>query len=965
MAFLSVWGVSRFSAPSARALIFAFVLLLAGTAHGRPLLHDYDLRAGELAAVVNALAEQSGVQILYDAKLVAGRKSAALFGRFTVAEALQRLLRGTGLEIASINANTYMVRAADKNPRTASTDSRSKIAPSRVEAHARLPSVYVTGANDLLPSALQTAMPVTRISREEIDASGYSTLFDLLRGQPGIQVSNQPEAMSPDSTSAYRTGASGAAAVELRRLGAKSTLFLIDGRRMAGYGLAPNSTGTVVDLSGIPLSMVERVEVMRDGAAVVYGADAIGGVINIVLRRDVSGRGLEIRSGVSSRGDAASQQMAAHWGQRFDNEARMLFGMNIAHSDPLQGSDRDWYSLDQRRQGLLDLRNVYSDPGNEMIYDESISSFVFRALHGCKPENINSEGACVQDSPKYTTLRTGKTEKSVFGRYDARIGDGMDAHLQVRFSDVLQRQQAIPSGVLFLFRVDERPQLWGVTHSFAEVGPVKEATHSRLASLATGLSGSIGDWRWDLRAGAEINRVDDRISGLIRSRGPDITLRQPMTGHQLGVDVTGAVSSSVQRSGRIFVQSLSLETSGFLFDLPGGTTSLTAGLEQRRDGIRQQPDALLRSGELLNQPAEMPVSAQKTAASGFVKFDLPVLRDLQADVAVRVERHEDFGTHASPYLGLRWNLDEALMLRASLSTGFRPPSLLELHQPERVNPDVFVEFHDSLGPCHVAVRKVEDWSLCMVQERFGNKRDLQAETSSTTAYGLVWSPTSRWTLMADVYRSVRKNEIGVIPEVYRVDPMLVFAGMLGRNAEGEIVDLNVGIANIGRSITHGVDVEVRNDTDLGNFGRLKATLGASYLLSLQKQLTPIDGFLESAGFADTPRFTAVANLRWNVRNWTAGANIRRTGGYGYAAYEGSAVVCPQYKQAIGKCSTPAFTLVNVNLAYHGAENWAASAGINNVFDHTPSYYDELSGGFNALYDDVVGRFFTFRFAYRF
>jgi outer membrane receptor protein involved in Fe transport len=109
----------------------------------------------------------------------------------------------------------------------------------------------------------------------------------------------------------------------------------------------------------------------------------------------------------------------------------------------------------------------------------------------------------------------------------------------------------------------------------------------------------------------------------------------------------------------------------------------------------------------------------------------------------------------------------------------------------------------------------------------------------------------------------------------------------------------------------------------------------------------------------------VTSLRWSVGAWIAGANLRYTGNYAYEAYEGAADACPAYKATLGRCRTPSFTLVNLSLSYQGLPHWSFTGYVNNAFDHEPRYYDEASGGYNAAFDDPVGRYLAVRAAYSF
>ena len=128
----------------------------------------------------------------------------------------------------------------------------------------------------------ETSAPVQIISREDIQNSGKTTIQEVLRSVTADSTGSIP-------TSFTNGFASGSAAVSLRGLGVNSTLVLLNGRRMTTYGLADDGTRNFVDLNTLPLEAVDRIEVLKEGASAIYGADAVGGVVNVILRKSYTG----------------------------------------------------------------------------------------------------------------------------------------------------------------------------------------------------------------------------------------------------------------------------------------------------------------------------------------------------------------------------------------------------------------------------------------------------------------------------------------------------------------------------------------------------------------------------------------------------------------------------------------------------------------------------------------------------
>ena len=167
-------------------------------------------------------------------------------------------------------------------------------------------SIQVTGTN-IRRVDTETASPVQVITREEIDRSGLSTISEIIRVLPV----NNNGTISEGFTNGFAAGASG---VSMRGLGVGATLVLLNGRRLAPYGLADDGQRTFVDLNQIPFDAVERIEVLKDGASAIYGSDAIAGVINVILKTEYVGFNANASAGTSYKGDGNQYRAGLTYG---------------------------------------------------------------------------------------------------------------------------------------------------------------------------------------------------------------------------------------------------------------------------------------------------------------------------------------------------------------------------------------------------------------------------------------------------------------------------------------------------------------------------------------------------------------------------------------------------------------------------------------------------------------------------
>lgn len=305
---------------------------------------DVRLSAGKLSDALIALGRASKVQIMFPPASVAGRKSKALRGRMTVDEALGRLLLDSGLSFRKVKAGSYIVSGPSKENFDKAKRAASDISANNgyVNGQANIPEILVIGRrswslNTDIPRGEDEAQPYTVFTREEIKRSGAPDLDTFFRDYLGANVS---------VSTAGQRGARDSQ-INLRGLGLDGTLILVDGRRIADPNVGPNdiSNGTFLQSSimGIPLEQIERVEVLASSAAGQYGSNAVGGVINIILRRDFKGLELGGYVGGTTDGHALERRLSANYTfPLFKDKFSVTASASWNKADPLLAGDRSF-----------------------------------------------------------------------------------------------------------------------------------------------------------------------------------------------------------------------------------------------------------------------------------------------------------------------------------------------------------------------------------------------------------------------------------------------------------------------------------------------------------------------------------------------------------------------------------------------------------------------------------------------
>lgn len=299
---------------------------------------QFDIPAGPLAVALDRFAEQSGLQIVSDQPLQ-GIKVSALQGRLAPEAALRRLLQGSGFTYKQLNAQTFVLKRQPTPPgskRGAGAQNTSGAAQSSKTEIQDLAGVTVTGTRI---RGGTTPSPVITIGAENIREEGFTDLGEVIRSIP----QNFSGGQNPGAGSGNIAGAgdvnqnlTGGSSLNLRGLGPDATLTLLNGRRMTYGGYVQ-----AVDISAIPIEAVERVEIVTDGASAIYGSDAVGGVANVILKRDYDGVSVGVLHGGADHGGLTTNEYTATAGTTWSSGG-LIATYKYSDADPIYVSQRHY-----------------------------------------------------------------------------------------------------------------------------------------------------------------------------------------------------------------------------------------------------------------------------------------------------------------------------------------------------------------------------------------------------------------------------------------------------------------------------------------------------------------------------------------------------------------------------------------------------------------------------------------------
>ncbi len=339
-------GSRRSALLLSSALAGLAMLGLGGAAQAADQTYQFDIPAEPLGQALTDFSRTSSQQIVFSEEVAAGRSTKGLHGRYTAAQALDTLLAGSGLHVETSASGVMMVQS--KNVQAAPNEGAA-INNRNIE------TVVVTGTN--IRGVDNSTSPVIEFDRDTIRKTGYTNTQDLVRSIPqnfggGSRGASDDGNIGPGANAGNNIESG--TAVNLRGLGETSTLTLLDGRR-----IAPSAFGGFVDVSTIPLLALERVEIVTDGASAIYGSDAVAGVANFILRKDLDGAETDAQFGTVTDGALNEEILAQAFGRQWDGGGAMVT-LQYDNRTALSGADRAFTAGAPQPTNILNPYTKYS-----------------------------------------------------------------------------------------------------------------------------------------------------------------------------------------------------------------------------------------------------------------------------------------------------------------------------------------------------------------------------------------------------------------------------------------------------------------------------------------------------------------------------------------------------------------------------------------------------------------------------
>ncbi|MDX2220826.1 MAG: TonB-dependent receptor [Burkholderiales bacterium] len=854
------------------------------------------------------------------------------------------------------------------------------VSQSAVAQERKVERIEVTGSNIKRIDAEGPA-PILIITKEEIERHGAGTVAEVLRSMP---INNFGQ--FSETTLGGNSFAPGTSAVSLRGLGANTTLVLLNGRRMANYGFGQNITVSFVDLNSIPIGAIERIEVLKDGASAIYGSDAIAGVVNIILRKDYKGVELSASYGEASAGDSAQQRygLTAGWGDPAKDRFNVMAVLDYFKRDATMARDRDFSrNADQRARGGFDLRSPAGSPGTWLTAGRGgfADNTVFPT---CPAESIglfSGQTTCYFNFQVFIPLIPPTERQSAFLRGSYEFSPAISAFAEFGYnknetegtSAPTPAQQNLPVG----HNSNPYPFVVPIRYRFLDVGPRLDNLVTETTRVVAGVKGFGAGWDWEAAyssaesdsANRRRNFVSQPALSTLVSNGI-YNFVNPSANSAALVD---SLRASPFRLAVSTVKAFDAKASRELMQLPAGPVGVALGFESRKEKVSDQLDPLSVQGLIVGSGGAT-ASGDRKQKSLFGELSIPVLKNLEAQIAVRHEDYSDFGRATKPKVALAWKATPDLLVRASYSEGFRAPSLQELYLGQATSFPSFIDtprcnsYTAAFGANDA--RTLAVCSSAQVRTISQGNSALQPEESESSNIGIVWEIIPGLSMSADYYNINHTNRILQPSVTFQLLNEASFPGTVNRfapsatdvlaNSPGQLQgvgsDPNVGLIrkyqNLTRQETNGVDLDLRYRFKVGALGVVTLSSLTSHILTFRNTAVPGNPLVERAGTYEFPRTTTTNSVNVNNGPWSYGLTLRTRSMF------------QQNNQRV-LTHVASFTTADAQVQYVGFKGLKLVFGVNNLENKAPPFSDNENDGYANSTDNPVGRYFYGRVTYTF
>jgi iron complex outermembrane receptor protein len=783
--------------------------------------------------------------------------------------------------------------------------------------------VNVTGTNIKRVDS-ETSAPIETITREDIQNSGLQTIQDVVR-----QITaNNNGSIAPSFTNGFSASGS---AVSLRGLGPNNTLLLVNGRRMANFGLADDGHASYTDLSQIPFDLVERIEVLKDGASAIYGSDAVAGVVNVILRQQFTGVTVTGTAGTTVEGEGNQYKAAITAGigdltkDRYnafislDYQKQDAFPFNQAHPSFAKSNDLRGMGWWDQRLGNPNTVSVGSIGGMVRPVNPTTGGAPgpYAALGSQCPGGQLSAGGesalapgqyCLWDNKDWSDVNPEIERYNIFGRGAYNFTPTMQGYAELSYFHVKTDTRFTPTSFRANWYDPSRNIIQSSVNNFlpvghpdnpynaqnlgarlyytaAELGGRDNTYETDTQRYLAGLKGSNWNWDWDIaglyiRSDTDVTRrgyvMYDRLQqayagtspyGYLRVGYPNNSLNNPAIYGWLAPES----SYNIKSENTIFDAKASRD----IYKLEGGQLALAVGYEFRKEELSNPGAPGTDTGNIVGLGYSAAFGSRDVNAL-FAELYAPILKNLELTAAIRYDDYSDVGSTWNPKIGAKWTVIPQLVLRGTYATAFRAPGLYET---STANASAgFVTASDPLR-CPVTGLPA-DCQATVLSINTGNPF-IKPEKSDTWTVGLIVEPVPGLSATLDYWNIETKDQItiGSVQGVLN-NPGNFPAATVGRDTNnlpgipnsGTVLYVSTPYQNANTVKTDGIDLDVVWRWNMKDWGTLTTNFQWTHIFNYSQTLGGVEyKYGGTSGNYDVSSGSGTPEDRWNlILTWQRG-----------------------------------------------------------------------------------------------
>lgn len=840
-----------------------------------------------------------------------------------------------------------------------------------------LDEVVVTGTHI---RGADVISPVKIITREDLVETGYTSTEQVIRSLPqnfaGGASENSVLVLGADARNGQNLG--GGSGVNLRGLGTDSTLVLVNGRRIAQSG-----SGTFVNIGAFPVAAIERVDVLTDGASAIYGADAVGGVVNIILRSDYEGAETKARFGATTEGGTEDKLFSQVLGKNWSTGG-ILATYSYRDRDALPSADRRYTaSSDLRPLGGSDRGNAFANPGNITNFSQTYA--IPAGQDGTDldvPELLQGQ-VNRQNQRLDTDIFSSLAQHGAFLSAHQSITPSMEVFFDGVYvdTDTTWRQRAEPAQLSVPASNPFYVNPFGtgnvtVQYSFAEdFGPQVLQNDINLINASAGIRVRLAE-TWRAVAVASYGEEEGyryldavrpaQLAAALADSNPATAFNPFGSGSNTAQATLDGILGWLKQDIRFDTKVADITADGALIDTAAGAIRLAVGAHFRTERLRSE------SERLGSAPAPVPTvrpTLDRKVTAAYVEALVPVLGgertlgrigELEISLAGRFEDYDDFGNTTSPKFGLSWRPTRSVLIRGTYGRSFRAPLLINLDESlSAISVVSVLDPQSPTGSSAVLVlsgnnpdlqeERAKAWTAGVeYRPSFVEGADVSLTYFDTTVTGRVASPDDLSSIL------IREGEFGSLvtrnPSSANVVALLsspLFRGVPPNPATiGVIFDAR--LRNNARTVINGLDVGLgyRAPTRWGDFG---VRLDTSHLLDYKRAVTSSSALVDIDGTVGQPvDFRARSTVSYARGGLSANVSVNYWN---------------DYHDTVNNRPVDSWTTIDARVQYRFDEvessplsGVSVALSATNVFNEDPPFVNQTAGvGFDPLNASALGR----------